>query len=52
MCRHFTVYLRNYIRWNIITTEPEAGDVRKAVMFLLYIHNKTGNENCTWAITQ
>jgi hypothetical protein len=47
MCRHFTVYLRNYIRRNIITTEPEAGDARKAVMLLLYIHNKTGNENCT-----
>jgi len=31
----------------IITIEPKAGDVRKAVMLLLYIHNKTGNENCT-----
>jgi hypothetical protein len=30
---------------HIITTEPRAGDVRKAVM-LLYILNKTSNENC------
>ena len=47
MCKHFTVCLRNHIRWNVITTEPKAGDVRKAVVLLLYIHNKTGNENCT-----
>ena len=36
MCRHFTVYLLNYIRWNIMTIEPKAGDARKAIMFLLY----------------
>jgi len=47
MCRHFTVYLRNYIRWKIITIEPKAGDVRKAAMLLLYIHNKIGNEKGT-----